>query len=91
MFASKGIVEHLARGAVGIGSLIGAVHFAPAYPWLVLAALPVSLFALRGCPTCWTIGLFETVALRAQARPSSGACAGGSCGKNVGISMNSRD
>jgi hypothetical protein len=79
MFASKGILEHLARGAVGIGSLIGAVYLAPAYPWLPLVALPVAIFALRGCPTCWTIGLVETIAAKAQGRAATGACTDGSC------------
>jgi hypothetical protein len=79
MFASKGIIEHLARGAIGIGALIGAVHLAPAYPWLVLIALPVAIFALRGCPTCWTIGLMETIAAKARGRAATGACIDGTC------------
>ena len=83
MFASKGIIEHLARGVVGIGSLVGAVYLAPAYPWLVLIALPVAIFALRGCPTCWTIGLVETIAAKAQGRAARAACTDGSCALKV--------
>jgi hypothetical protein len=30
--------------------------------------LPLSLYLLRGCPVCRTIGLFETIAMRFHQR-----------------------
>ncbi|MFF4581825.1 hypothetical protein [Streptomyces sp. NPDC001389] len=60
-FASASLPRHLARGALGFGSLVLAVALLP-YAWPVsLALLPVGLLALRGCPMCWTLGLVQTV------------------------------
>jgi hypothetical protein len=39
--------------------------------WLSLLLLPVVLYFLRGCPICWTIGLFETIAMVIRKRFSS--------------------
>jgi hypothetical protein len=36
--------------------------------WPSLVLLPLSLYLLRGCPVCWTIGLFETIAMRFHQR-----------------------
>lgn len=64
-FASVGLAEHLARGALGIAALAAALWAAwhlPG-PWptpLSLGLGVVSLVAFRGCPVCWTIGLVET-------------------------------
>lgn len=79
MFASASIIEHLARGVIGIGALAFGVTAAPAHPWALVFALPVAIYALRGCPTCWTIGLVETVARRVRGENVLGACADGSC------------
>lgn len=68
MFASKSLTEHVARGAVGIGVLVGTMMLIPDHPLLALAGIPVALIALRGCPACWTIGLFETIAATARGR-----------------------
>jgi hypothetical protein len=35
-------------------------------PSLVL--LPLSLYLLRGCPICWTMGLFETIVMKIHQR-----------------------
>jgi hypothetical protein len=61
MFASKTLIEHLARGAVGIGALWYAVTIAAIHPWGSLALGALVLLAFRGCPICWTIGLIETM------------------------------
>jgi hypothetical protein len=79
MFASKGIVEHLARGVLGVGALAASVVFATSHPFVSIIAIPAGLLALRGCPTCWTIGLVETVAGKVRGRAAGGACADGSC------------
>lgn len=81
MFASKSLVEHLARGTVGVGALAAAVGLLAAQPWLALAALVASLVALRGCPMCWTVGLMQTVAAKARGAAPAGRCPGGSCAR----------
>lgn len=62
MFASRTLIVHLLRGAVGIGALWVAVTIAASHPWSALALGALVLLAFRGCPICWTIGLFETLA-----------------------------
>lgn len=79
MFASSGITEHLLRGAVGGGALLGGAALAPEHPWILAVALPLAVVALRGCPTCWTIGLVETIAAKVQGRPPPAACTDERC------------
>jgi hypothetical protein len=81
MFASKTVVGHLARGVVGLGALLGGVLLTERHPWLALSLLPVALFALRGCPMCWTVGLIQTVHARLRGRSTDGLCRDGSCDK----------
>ena len=64
MFASKTLYEHLLRGVLGIGALWLAVAIGTSHPLGSLALGGMVLLAFRGCPICWTIGLFETVALQ---------------------------
>lgn len=66
LFASGTLLEHLARGVAGFSALVVALALGqPGNAWpLVLLALLLggaALLAFRGCPVCWTIGLFETV------------------------------
>jgi len=80
MFASKGIAEHLVRGIIGISALAGAASLmATSHSWLGLAALTVALVALRGCPTCWLLGLVQTVVASARGQPSDHFCRDGTC------------
>ncbi|MEV6265951.1 hypothetical protein AB0L64_02215 [Kribbella sp. NPDC051936] len=60
-FASASLPRHLLRGLIGFGSLIAAFALLPSVGPLSLLMLPVTLLAFRGCPTCWVIGLIETV------------------------------
>jgi hypothetical protein len=66
--ASKSLAEHLVRGLLGFTALVGAVMgMLHGSLWSIpLAALGVVL--LRGCPTCWMIGLMETVTARSTAK-----------------------
>jgi hypothetical protein len=64
LFASKSISEHLLRGAVGFAAFYGAawsLGFSglPAFAGTV-GCLALALFAMRGCPFCWSIGLINT-------------------------------
>ena len=79
MFASKTISGHLARGALGVGTMAFALSAAAAHPWLPLAALPIALVALRGCPMCWTVGLAQTVVAKLRGKSTEGLCLDGSC------------
>jgi len=81
MPTSKTLTEHLARGAVGLGALACALAVADAHPWLALLAVPVALFALRGCPTCWTVGLVQLLIAKLRGRPTDGLCRDGSCAR----------
>jgi hypothetical protein len=79
VFASKSLVEHLARGLVGIGGFAVTAVLATSHPWLALAALPVAFWALRGCPMCWTVGLAQTLLATARGKSAAGLCGDGSC------------
>lgn len=65
LFASKSLPNHLIRGAIGVSAIVSAVLLAQSSTTVfgVLGSLGLGLAALvafRGCPMCWTIGLFET-------------------------------
>lgn len=60
-FASASVPRHIARGVIGFGALIGSLALLPVVGWVSLLLLPVGVLALRGCPTCWAIGLAETI------------------------------
>ena len=60
VFASASLVAHLVRGVFAALVMIAAVECQTAAP-LSLALGVAALVALRGCPVCWTIGLFETL------------------------------
>jgi hypothetical protein len=60
-FASASVPRHVVRGVIGFGALIGSLALMPAVGWVSLLLLPVGVLALRGCPTCWAIGLAETI------------------------------
>ena len=79
MFASKSLVEHVLRGAIGLGAFALAGVLAPQHPLLALALLPGALVALRGCPMCWTVGLVQTAFVTLRGRPASARCVDGRC------------
>lgn len=74
-FASKSLPRHLARGVVGFGALTAAVALTPVFGLGSLLLAPIGLLALRGCPTCWAIGLMETLSMRRLQR----SCVDGRC------------
>ncbi|WP_278262668.1 hypothetical protein [Nocardia sp. AG03] len=78
-FASTSLPAHLVRGAVGFGALIGTIALYPILGLLSAALLPLGLLALRGCPTCWLIGLAQTVS-RGRVRRD---CQDGQCSLTV--------
>ncbi|HSZ70150.1 MAG TPA: hypothetical protein VK756_07300 [Solirubrobacteraceae bacterium] len=60
-FASASVPRHLLRGAIGFGSIAAALVLAASFGPVALLLVPAGLFALRGCPTCWLLGLIATV------------------------------
>ncbi|MCX4538184.1 hypothetical protein OHA79_48090 (plasmid) [Streptomyces sp. NBC_00841] len=60
-FASKSVPRHLARGAIGFGLIISSIGLVPVAGPATLLAAPLALIAFRGCPTCWMVGLAQTI------------------------------
>jgi hypothetical protein len=81
MFASKGVWLHLLRGVIGFGALVAAFSRLESQPAVALGLFVVGVIALRGCPTCWLFGLFETIAARARGDEPRGGCVDGSCAR----------
>jgi hypothetical protein len=79
-FASKSLPRHLVRGAIGLSALIGSVALIPMFWPASLLLAPAGLIVLRGCPTCWAIGLVQTIS-RGRLRRS---CVDGRCELTVG-------
>lgn len=74
--AGASVVRHLVRGALGFG-LIGSavVLISSAGPAALLLVAP-GMVALRGCPTCWIVGLLQTISAgRLQRNCSDTGCA----------------
>ena len=64
IFGSSSLVTHLGRGILGMLALAAGLRGYDVVGWPSLLLLGVTLWALRGCPVCWTIGLFETIAFK---------------------------
>ena len=60
LFASRSITAHILRGALAASLLAWAWLHQSSQPLFAGAALVVAVVAMRGCPTCWVVGLFET-------------------------------
>lgn len=63
-FGNRTVALHLLRGLLGFAALWGALFAGLGMAGIVL--LPVALVLMKGCPTCWAIGLVETVARRVR-------------------------
>ncbi|HEY4809729.1 MAG TPA: hypothetical protein VIH71_01605 [Solirubrobacteraceae bacterium] len=55
------LARHLARGAIGFGLIGCALALTTRIGPASLLLLVPGMVALRGCPTCWIVGLIETV------------------------------
>ncbi|MGW0771313.1 hypothetical protein [Streptomyces sp. NPDC002676] len=74
-FASKSVPRHLARGAIGFGLIIGSIGLVPIAGPATLLAAPLALIAFRGCPTCWMVGLAQTISRgRLERQCADGVC-----------------
>lgn len=77
IFASSSVTVHLARGAAAVAALATARYLFARTPPMIgvplgMVLLAATLWLLRGCPMCWTIGLIETVRNRAAATMEKG-------------------
>lgn len=62
IFGNKSLRVHLVRGAVGFGALSLSLATVNQIWWPTLFLVPLAFWMLKGCPICWTAGLFETLA-----------------------------
>jgi hypothetical protein len=66
-FASRSVPRHLVRGALGLPMMVGAFVLVPWLGlWALLLVVPAAML-LRGCPTCWALGLAQTCAINRPA------------------------
>ena len=63
-FGNRSLAVHVLRGVLGFGSLVLALKGYDIVGWPALLLMGVAVWALKGCPICWTIGLFETLAAK---------------------------
>ncbi|QIK75824.1 hypothetical protein [Nocardioides piscis] len=63
MFASRSVSRHLVRGALGLPMMVAAFVLVPWLGPIALSLLVPAAVLLRGCPTCWALGLAQTCAL----------------------------
>ena len=68
MFASKTVVAHMVRGVIAAAPIAWALLHQLSDPALAIAAGVMAVVAMRGCPMCWMVGLFETVGDRMRVR-----------------------
>lgn len=61
-FGNKKLGMHLLRGAIGLGALWISLATVSKVWWPALLLMPLALWMLKGCPMCWTVGLFESLA-----------------------------
>ncbi|WP_181139512.1 hypothetical protein [Streptomyces sp. Ru71] len=74
-FAGKSVPRHLARGVIGFGLIIGSIALVPVAGPATLLAAPLALIAFRGCPTCWMVGLAQTISRgRLERNCADGVC-----------------
>ena len=67
MFGNRSLSMHLLRGIGGLSLVAMSVHLiGQPHGWLAILFMPAALYLLKGCPGCWTIGLFETFAHRVR-------------------------
>ena len=61
IFGSTTVIAHLLKGATAAGLLAWAYLHQSSEPAFAIGALVLALVAMRGCPMCWALGLFETI------------------------------
>jgi hypothetical protein len=60
------------RGIIGVALLIPAALLFASYPLVSIGLIVASVFPLRGCPLCWTVGMYETLDKSKRAKAEAG-------------------
>lgn len=76
MFASRSVGAHLVRGALGLPLMVAAFALIPWWGPLALLLVVPAAVLLRGCPTCWALGLAQTCAIESSASASGSSTRG---------------
>lgn len=69
--ASATVPRHLLRGLAGLLAAVAAIAGAATVGPAALLLLVVAALAWRGCPTCWAVGLLQTMGRPAACRQPS--------------------
>jgi hypothetical protein len=69
--ASRTVTIHLVRGGIAAALIAWAWQDQGNHGVLAVAAFLLAIVALGGCPTCWLVGLFATVAQRGASADDS--------------------
>ncbi len=62
MYCSQSIAIHLLRGLFALILLAIGIYLSFSYLVIAIACFVGALVLFRGCPMCWVVGLFETIA-----------------------------
>jgi hypothetical protein len=81
VFESSTLTVHIVRGIAGIAAVAAASSIAQTHPIYSLPLLAIALFALRGCPMCWTIGLIQMIGAKLRGGSTAGLCNDGRCSR----------
>jgi hypothetical protein len=60
VFASKSMTQHILRGMAGFLAIVFSAVLLDTLPWVSIALIAIAFLAFRGCPVCWSIGIFQT-------------------------------
>ena len=82
MFASNTIAGHLTRGVIAATLIAWALVHQASDPGFAALAGIAALVAMRGCPLCWTMGLFETIGESMRVRRTGRTVRTISCTRN---------
>jgi hypothetical protein len=58
------LTAHLVRGAIAAVLIAWALLFASTQPALAVVSGVMAVIAMRGCPACWMLGLWDTLTRR---------------------------
>ena len=93
MLRSKTVLAHILRGVIGFCVLVSAILLARnADTASLLASVTlaiVALIALRGCPACWTIGLFEIMRGKGPAHVQHAPMSAAECDSGAALKSSS--
>ena len=55
------LTAHLVRGVTAATLTGWALLYQDTQPWLALSAGAMAVVAMRGCPACWLLGLYDSL------------------------------